>query len=244
MSSYAYIDKLKTTYVLADNCTANDINKIFYCPDPNCDCEVRLVSYNSNKRKAHFRGNNHSKNCIFHHSNLIDINEFDVKNFSPTNLLDMITKTKNKINNGNFKTDTDKLIHPNKKYIKTIKALYYLAINYPISYEINGYKISNLVCYKNTVHIYTKYINGIKLVVCDYYRYTTEDKTIYFKYNNKIVLKVIFDTKELFKKAQNDFYKKKNILIFANWESSSNYSSTKIRNYKQFNIINDINNNN
>ena len=60
MSSYAYIDKLKTTYVLADNCTANDINKVFYCPDPNCDCVVRLVSYNSNKRKAHFRGTDYS----------------------------------------------------------------------------------------------------------------------------------------------------------------------------------------
>lgn len=238
MSKYAYLSKIDKQIILAKNCTANDINKVFYCPDPNCNCEVKLVSYNSNKRKAHFRGNNHSENCIFYHSNLNDINEFDVTNFSPSNLLDIITNAKNRTNDNNFKTDTDKVNNQSdKKYINTIKALYYLAINYPVSYEINGYKISDLVCYKNTAHIYTKFISGIKLVVCDFYYYNTDSNTIYFRYNNSIILKAVFDTSELFKKAQKDFYEKENVIIFANWDSSGVYSTANISNYKQLNII-------
>lgn len=84
MSDYAYLDKQKHIKVFAKECTANDLNKDFYCPDPNCKSVVHLYSFNSNKVKPYFTGYNHNEDCSFYKNNTVcHIEDFNTKDFSP-----------------------------------------------------------------------------------------------------------------------------------------------------------------
>lgn len=246
MASYAYVDKLKTTYVLAKYCNANDIGKDFYCPDPDCNGVVHLCAYNSNHVNNYFKGNNHSNNCSFYKNNVnYRIENFNTLDFSPSNLLSHIqqpTNNKNK-NNSNGKAKKTKLnVKKTNKYIHSIKSLYYLAINYPIDKEINGYRISDLVCYNKTSHIYIKYIKGLKLIVCKFHRYDSINKCIYFNYHSKqniIKIKACFNDVKMYTDIKNRIYGYKgNVLLFANWSIDSNYTYATITTAKQITVTN------
>lgn len=106
MSNYAYLDKQKHKLIYAKNCIAKDVGKDFYCPDPNCDGTVRLCAFNSNKVNVYFKGNNHSEGCSFYKNNInCRIDDFNTKDFSPSNLLDYIKKP---IDNKNKTTSPNK----------------------------------------------------------------------------------------------------------------------------------------
>lgn len=247
MSDYAYLDKEKHTKVFAKNCKANDINKVFYCPDPNCTGIVYLCAYNSNKVNNYFKGNNHSKNCSFYKkSESYSLNDYNVKDFSPLNLLEQIQNfvSEKKDNTPVKKNITNNVsLKKSNKYIHSIKSLYFLAINNPIDGKINGYTISELVCFNKTSHIYTKYITGIKLIVCKYYYYDNTNKCIYFNYHSKyntIKLKVFFSDEKLYINVKNKFYGfKGDILIFSNWSDDNKYICTTITSLKQITAIRD-----
>ena len=118
--------------------------------------------------------------------------------------------------------------------------MYYLAINYSIDKEINGYRISDLVCYNKTSHIYTKYIKGLKLIVCKFHRYDSINKCIYFNYHSKqniIKIKACFNDVKMYTDIKNRIYGYKgNILLFANWSIDSNYTYATITTAKQITV--------
>ncbi len=67
MPASAYRDKNKTQYVLAKECTATDVNQIFYCETIGCDATMELVAYQSEKQNPYFRcihPHSHSANCV------------------------------------------------------------------------------------------------------------------------------------------------------------------------------------
>lgn len=236
MSKYAYIDKSKKTTILAEKCTASDIHKTFYCPDPNCKSIVHLCAFNSNKVKPYFKGNNHTPDCSFYNnSQPTDLNNYNTNDFSPDNLLLHLQKKPLKRLHSTSKTSSSII---SKKYIHSIKSLYYLSINYPIDYEINGFKIKELICDSRTAFIYFKYISGIKLVKCKYYKYDTKLKNIYFKYfysdNEYLTLKLSFINTALYNEIQKKFYKfSGEILIFADWRTINKFVETQITSSKQ-----------
>ena len=130
-----------------------------------------------------------------------------------------------------------------KLYIKfIIKSLYYLAINYPIDKEINGYRISDLVCYNKTSHIYIKYIKGLKLIVCKFHRYDSINKCIYFNYHSKqniIKIKACFNDVKMYTDIKNRIYGYKgNVLLFANRSIDNNYTYATITTAKQITVTN------
>ena len=128
------------------------------------------------------------------------------------------------------------------KYIHSIKSLYYLAINYPIDKEINGYRISDLVCYNKTSHIYIKYIKGLKLIVCKFHRYDSINKCIYFNYHSKqniIKIKACFNDVKMYTDIKNRIYGYKgNVLLFANRSIDNNYTYATITTAKQITVTN------
>ena len=132
-------------------------------------------------------------------------------------LLNNNTKYINK-NNSNGKAKKTKLnVKKTNKYIHSIKSLYYLAINYPIDKEINGYRISDLVCYNKTSHIYIKYIKGLKLIVCKFHRYDSINKCIYFNYHSKqniIKIKACFNDVKMYTDIKNRIYGYKGNVLY------------------------------
>jgi len=120
--------------------------------------------------------------------------------------------------------------------------LYYLAINYPIDKEINGYRISDLVCYNKTSHIYIKYIKGLKLIVCKFHRYDSINKCIYFNYHSKqniIKIKACFNDVKMYTDIKNRIYGYKgNVLLFANRSIDNNYTYATITTAKQITVTN------
>lgn len=246
MSNYAYLDKQKHKLIYAKNCIAKDVGKDFYCPDPNCDGTVRLCAFNSNKVNAYFKGNNHSEDCSFYKNNInYHIDDFNTEDFSPSNLLNYIKKpidNKNKTTSTNKTQSSEANEKKTNKYIHSIKSLYYLAINYPIEEEINGYKISDLVCFNKTSHIYIKYIKGLKLIVCKFHRYDNQNKCLYFNYQSKlrqIEIKVCFNDEKMYTNIRNKFYGYEgDALIFADWSSDNEYTFTTLDSIKQITAIN------
>ena len=128
------------------------------------------------------------------------------------------------------------------RYKISYKSLYYLAINYPIDKEINGYRISDLVCYNKTSHIYIKYIKGLKLIVCKFHRYDSINKCIYFNYHSKqniIKIKACFNDVKMYTDIKNRIYGYKgNVLLFANRSIDNNYTYATITTAKQITVTN------
>lgn len=95
MPAGAYRDQRKTQYVLARNCTAADINKIFYCETIGCDATMELVAYGSDSQNPYFRcihPHSHSANCV-PADNGFDVTDYTDVGLDIPLLIDNLCKT-------------------------------------------------------------------------------------------------------------------------------------------------------
>lgn len=230
MSFVAYNEKEHIHEKRAEDVQPNEQNNIFYCQNPVCNCEFTISALNSNKVKAHFvkrPSSNHISGCW----NDIKLKEsgykkdYDTSDFSPNGLLNIIKNSKDeKSNNITGKSTYPKITKTTNNeilYIHTVRQLFAVCLMNNNNDEINGVKIKNIFAARKTSYLYTKYINGVKLVECLYHSYDNQTHKIKFKFpynGNAFMVDVHFGSEELYKEYKNKLYNyKQPILIYAEW---------------------------
>lgn len=243
MSFIAYSEKKHINKKRAENITSKEQNNTFYCQNPKCNCEFTVSALNSNKIRTHFvkkPSSTHIEGCW----NDISIkesgnkNDYDTSNFSPNELLSIITNINDKItNNTDKKENHSKTLSNSSKdetlYIHTVRELFAVCLMNDSDDKINGIPIKNIFAGRKTSFLYTQYITGIKLVECSYYSYDNDTKRIKFSFpynENNFFVDIHFDSEELFKICRKEVYGyPQPILIYAEW----NYNYAEITSKKQ-----------
>lgn len=224
----AYEDIAKTKLVKASSLNWEDyVSKDYYCPGENCNCIVHPKALNSNIIIPHFAkipSSNHIAGCKYIKASVDS--EIDDVNTSDFNLIDLLntsksvetdTPTTGSGNGGGARKATNKLTTIRKAY------KYFEASN---PYDlVNGVRILDMYCGRNTGFLYKYYITGFRLVECQYYHYENVTKTIYFKFpyeTKTFVISASFASEEIFKKALKQVYNFSNpILILADFDRSN-----------------------
>lgn len=234
MSFVAYCEKEHINKKNAKDVLPKEQEHIYYCQNKNCDCQFKISAINSNKMRAHFvklQSSNHIAGCWndISLSTSGDKDDYDTSDFSPLSLLHNLQKVKDAkpfIEKGKISKPDEPDIPTTKEisYIHTIRQLYSVCIMNDDDEEINGVKIKQLFAGRKTSYLYTKYVSGIKLVECSYYKYDSKDNSISFRFpyaSNQFLVTVYFDSTELFKKIRKQLYKyERPILIYAEWDNN------------------------
>ena len=227
-------DKKNNKITKAIDCTAKDVNHVFYCLNPKCNAHLTLCSINSNKTISYFANKDkthpHIPNCEYANSHNAYLNIFDHTSFEPNSFLKAIiasmttnnrhTNPKSKNQHNNLKTSSVP--------ISTVRQLYNICLSNPLNSKIGSTEIEYLLCNEATNFLYKSFISGTKLLIGKYNG--TNNDTIFIKYpsswddlDNKFLICLHIENKLLLKNIKNlikDY--KNNILIFADFHTSSN----------------------
>lgn len=237
MPYVAYRDKEHKQKVLAKDVLPREQESIFYCQNKNCNCKYIVSALNSNAISVHFmklKSSSHIDGCwnAREYSISGNKNDYNTSDFSPENLLGkvLIDGEEKQVGGTHKRKKKGKSFATEQQYIHTIRQLYSVCMQNDDEDEINGTIIKDIFAGRKTSYLYTKYISGIKLVECSYFRYSRNERTIYFKfpYDNKTMnLTVQFNTIKLFNDKLKEIYNYKGIiLIYAKWERNiANISS-------------------
>lgn len=242
-------DKSNHVPTRAIDCTADDLNHVFLCLDPNCNARLSLCAINSNKRLPYFSNRDpkfrHSESCEYCDSNPSYLFQFDHEMFNPEDFLGTIifsNQNKDKTNTSIDNNHRNGKENHELKQIRTVRQLYSLCLSNSLDDTIGNTKIINLLCNDATSFYYTKVINGIKLCVCRWHHYKRESKSIFLNYpynqhNNsrKFFIELSFDNFDLFQMMNNKLYGYDGkILVFGNFEMIGGLQSKiKISSLKQ-----------
>ena len=227
-------DKKNNITTKSSECTAIDINHVFYCLNPKCTAHLTLCAFENGKRTPYFACTNknfpHIENYDYHSSNSSYLSKFNHKDFDPKDFLHNITINSSSKKSSNKSYSSSGFHQANNLMdIHTIRQLYKICISNPLNDYIGNTKILNLLCNDATQYLYTKYIKGIKLMVCefDYINYKTRCIVANYPINSLgFVVFVNFYSIDTFFHIERKFkdYKGK-IIIYADF--SSKYIDSK-----------------
>lgn len=172
MSTYDYAIQIINgipTEIEASDCTINDLNKEFFCPTPGCTAKLKLCSLNG-FYKPYFkkdRGTTHSSFC-FIKSNNLERNLVDPSTFNPQNLYNktLLNPTEKKSNNTSPYSKDETSNKNNLINLNKLSTTYYYLKSYPITKEINGFFIKDILADIRSAKIYSKVIYNLKIVEC------------------------------------------------------------------------------
>ena len=232
MAYYAYSDFERKKIVLASSCTIIDKHKEFYCENPECNAKLKLKALNSNIVNKYFstlKNFPHIENCYFKKITTNNFNEIDY-NEDLFIFNDIIEEYLN-----------NNICNVNRR-LSTLSQIYYMCKSKDIFTKYNDFQIGKILCDTRSNHIYIKGIFGYRLIECKFYSYRDQDKTLYFKYPlndsliNTFLLKIVFQTEELYLNIKNTFcnFKGYPIVIAGQWYKNEKYFSTNITNRNQF----------
>lgn len=232
LSNYAYSDIERKKVVFANSGTIFDKHKEFYCENPECNAILKLKAKNSNIVNPYFStlpNKPHIENCYF---KKINNNKFNEPNYNE-DLFEFNDIIEEYLNNN--------ICNVNRR-LSTLSQIYYMCKSKDIITKYNDFQVGKILCDTRSNHIYVKGIFGYHLIECSFNSYRDQDQTLYFRYplndslTNKFLLKIVFQTEELYLEIKNTFcnFKGYPIVIAGNWYSNGKYFSTDITNRYQF----------
>lgn len=254
MSLYAYRDINKEHIVLAKNCSAEDIEKVFYCPTRNCPAKLELVSVNSNKRRPYFKAKkqgSHLESCCMPPSNF-NPTQYTDAGFNLEALLIRLEQYKEKL-----RSEDDVRQYPHGdgclRKPESLLTTYYLLKSYLPNDLFAGKRISEQLIDGRLTTFYAKELEGLRIIECRFEWYTTNDKIIYVRENvkGKYLLRLKFTNFNTFIKAKQKIFKSTDqdkrklhhifFIVLGNWKcetvtqngKSMLNLSTKIESIKQ-----------
>ncbi len=208
----AYEDITKTKLVKAASLNWEDyVSKDYYCPGENCNCIVHPKALNSNIIIPHFAkipSSNHITGCKYIKTSVdSEIDDIDTSDFNLGDLLNTSksvetdTPTTGSGKGGGTRKATNKLTTIRKAY------KYFEASN---PYDlVNGVRILDMYCGRNTAFFYHNFISGFRLVECQFSSFSYKYKTLRFKFpcgsNNECVW-LKFNDEALFKLIKNSLF--------------------------------------
>lgn len=223
----AYEDIAKTKLVKASSLNWEDyVSKDYYCPGEKCNCIVHPKALNSNIIISHFAkipSSNHVTGCKYIKASVdSEIDDVDTSDFNLDDLLNTSKSVKTDTpttgggKGGGTRKATNKLTTIRKAY------KYFEASN---PYDlVNGVRILDMYCGRNTAFFYHYFISGFRLVECQYRNYDKSKEIIYFNYpyeSKVFCLSVSFKTSDIYKKVLKEVYGfTKPILILADFDNS------------------------
>lgn len=198
----------------------------YYCPG--CSCVFRYRAISSNKRAAHFfRRGMHDADCWMPYAEAIN-GQIDMnapKDFSLKHLYFLVTHSKSRSGKGvGTVGGGTKAVTPIK--LNTIRNLYKFCCYHDNNHVVgNGLKVKDIFVGKKTSYLYTKYVNGLKLVECSYLQCNEAKKTIYFAFpsveDERFHIVTSFNDADTFEKVSEMVRAAPSpILILAEWATS------------------------
>jgi len=232
LSSYAYRDKLRTQVVFATEITINDENNEFYCRDSNCNAKMtwRNGSTVVNKKPyfSALKSKPHIDGCKFkNEKSSFNENRYDESLFKFIQLVDEYIE-------GNVQII--------KRRLFTLSQIFFMCKSKNMRDVYGDTNIGKILCDNRSNIIYKNGILGPRLVECKFYKYNTEEKSIFFKYplddnkENKYKLKISFaENPELFLFVRRKVYNTSTspIIIIGKWYWQDGYCTTSFANKHQ-----------
>lgn len=229
MSSYAYLDEKKTKIVYAEDCSADDCNKDFYCSTINCHAVVRLSAVGSDKRRPYFREKvigSHIPECIPTASSYrptdYDEDSFSLNLLIGKYLLPSSGKTSSTTGNRSIRGDG------HKRPIESLLTLYYVLKSLTPSQHYNTYLVSDLLIDGRLRNFEIDKLCGVRLIECILMYYSKEEMRFYAKnaINSEINIMLQFSDQKLFEIFKNFYFnqRKKSItnqisVLIADWKA-------------------------
>lgn len=229
MADYAYKDEKRTQIIYANSKNIIAYKGIpCYCKNSKCNSKMYIVTPEY-PDKAYFRASPntpHTGSCgsELHH---FDRGEFNPDLFKfPDILVNLENKSFNKRNQ--YKKHGDKVGNADKA-IKTLRQLYSMCTNTPITDTYAGIRIGDIIADSRNVEDSLKGINGRKIIECNFYKYDKNALAVFLNYpcypDNQTLIQVTFESEETFKKALDSIIPLSHsgiIVISANWSASDN----------------------
>lgn len=225
-----------TDFIKAEDVTAENQSKNYYCPCISCKCKFGFRSLHSNKKNNCFfklPSSTHSDSCFVPYVRSEEGNKYDyeTKSLSAEDFLERLegkTKENTKASLSKLSQTVRKVDERGKeiKPITTLRQLYYVCASNEPSTKLNDtLRVIDIFAGRNTLKLYTKYINDIKLVECKFMnRYDTDKQLLYFTYpftepRFELVVKIA-SPKTYFeiRKVLWDFNEP--VIIYAKWDYS------------------------
>lgn len=228
MADYAYKDEKRTQIIYANSKNIIAYKGIpCYCKNSKCNSKMYIVTPEY-PDKAYFRA---SPNTPHTGSCGSELHHFDRGEFNP-NLFkfpDILVNLENESSNKEYQFNN----HSGKvgnadKAIKTLRQLYSMCTNTPISDEYAGIRIGDIIADSRNVEESLNGISGRKIIECNFYKYDKDAMAIYFNYpcfpDNKALIQASFQSEEKLKNALNSIIPLSHsgiIVISANWNVSN-----------------------
>lgn len=236
MSKQAYRsieDKNNHIIVKAKDCVANDLENVFFCIDPYCNAHLSLCSINSNKRDAYFAAKDknypHRENCPYSNSGLLISKNFNFEDFSLSSFFSRIAIDLKSENNKNKPINHSKHNSSSNKNslltVKTLRQLYNICLELSFDEFIGDTTVLNLLCNDATSFYYTKFINGIKIIVINIDYFWKKEEMLVAHYppiHPEWNLYIKFSSSKLFFEVKNKFDNYNgNVLLFGNFKTTN-----------------------
>ena len=234
MAMYAFLDELRTKEILSRDAKKEDKYKRFFCPNPDCDAHLHIVSVDglvSAYFKATDRNHPHINGCYFSKkSNKFMPNKFNEDEFYLENALSALTiptAAHSEGTTGKAKTGKSSLKPPH-----TISQIYSMCKTYSCKDSYNGVVIGQILLDNRSFYMYPRGVFGWRVIEahCERYFYKKNDdenlpSEIYLSLSHKektYNFTLQFLNQKLFKQIRSYLHtnQDKTVIVAGKWESA------------------------
>lgn len=249
MVKYAYRDKGRKNIIYADKAIKEDRNKVFFCPNHECDAKLYLCAVDGSMR-AHFRATKseykHVEKCPYGNSN----SEFDSTKYDETkfdyndaiNKLLSVDKTSTQVSSSPKHGSG----HLNVRSLRTLKQIYSMCKSSPVRDSYAGKEISSMILDDRSEYRYPKGCFGNRIIEATAQGrfYDNEKKEIYLVApinSKKYTFVLSFLDEDVYRTIRSEIYNNRDkiIVVAGNWEKTKTYNHfiSKVYSKKQVTII-------
>lgn len=246
MSGFAYRDKERKIWVMAEEALREDRGKSYFCPNKDCDARLHVVDGITPYFAAN-RNSRHRKGCTFA-SIGFDISRYDTKGFDVDKFVSrLLHESEGSASRESKRESNNDAGHPTVLPIRTLNVLYDICKSHKINDYINKVTVFSLLLDERTFLNYPIEDGQFKIVECRAkkgmkIRYDKDKQMVVTLGPNRLDRFTLqFPNRDLFWEIKDKMYTNSNRLfvVAGIWEKEENNNSyaCDIVNKKQVLIV-------